>query len=87
MYNLINNNRYSLQIPDVAGTICETVHVALVCMGKCSRNITPMLKSLLHHRQNPLHFHVIVDNMSEQTIGTLFDMWDLPDGNLIIIYD
>ncbi|CAK1542703.1 unnamed protein product [Leptosia nina] len=67
------------EIPDVAGTICETVHIALVCMGKCSRNITPMLKSLLHHRQNPLHFHVIVDNMSSHTIGTLFDSWDLPD--------
>lgn len=66
-------------IPDALGTLCETVHIALVCMGKCTRIVTPMLKSLLHHRQNPLHFHLIVDSGSEHTISKLFDTWDLPD--------
>ncbi|XP_068623154.1 xylosyl- and glucuronyltransferase LARGE2s-like [Battus philenor] len=66
-------------IPDAVGTLCETIHIALVCMGKCTRNIMPMLKSLLQHRQNPIHFHFIVDSSSLQTTSKLFDTWDLPD--------
>ncbi|KAG6459736.1 hypothetical protein O3G_MSEX011570 [Manduca sexta] len=66
-------------IPDTIGTLCETIHIALVCMGKCTRLITPMLKSMFHHRQNPLHFHMIVDLGSQHTITKLFDTWDLPD--------
>ncbi|KOB67706.1 Uncharacterized protein OBRU01_19385, partial [Operophtera brumata] len=68
-------------IPDEIGTLCETIHIALVCMGKCMRQITPMLKSLLRHRQNPIHFHMIVDTASQHTTSKLFDTWDLPDGN------
>lgn len=49
-------------------------------MGKCSRQITPMLKSLLRHRQNQIHFHMIVDAASQHTTSKLFDTWDLPDG-------
>ncbi|CAB3225466.1 unnamed protein product [Arctia plantaginis] len=65
--------------PAALGTLCETVDIALVCMGKCTRLITPMLKSLLHHRQNPLHFHFVVDSTSQHAISVLFDTWDLPD--------
>ncbi|XP_041969668.1 LARGE xylosyl- and glucuronyltransferase 2-like [Aricia agestis] len=73
-------NGYQIpEIPDSVGTLCETVHVSLVCMGKCMRLITPMLKSILHHRQNPIHFHFIVDAPSQHTINKLFDTWDLPD--------
>ncbi|CAH0591403.1 unnamed protein product [Chrysodeixis includens] len=66
-------------IPDAIGTLCETVHIAIVCMGKCTRLITPMLKSMLHHRQNPIHFHLVVDTSSQHTFTKLFDTWDLPD--------
>ncbi|XP_063384625.1 xylosyl- and glucuronyltransferase LARGE2s-like isoform X2 [Cydia fagiglandana] len=66
-------------IPDAPGTLCETIHVALVCMSKCPRIVSPMLKSLLHHRQNPVHFHLIVDVVSEHTTSHLFETWDLPD--------
>ncbi|XP_063366135.1 xylosyl- and glucuronyltransferase LARGE2s-like [Cydia amplana] len=66
-------------IPDAPGTLCETIHVALVCMSKCPRIVSPMLKSLLHHRQNPVHFHLIVDVVSEHTTKHLFETWDLPD--------
>ncbi|XP_062528123.1 xylosyl- and glucuronyltransferase LARGE2s isoform X2 [Bombyx mori] len=66
-------------IPDSIGTLCETIHIALVCMGKCTRLITPMFKSLLHNRQNPLHFHMVVDNTAEHTVAVLFDTWMLPD--------
>ncbi|XP_073954338.1 xylosyl- and glucuronyltransferase LARGE1-like isoform X1 [Choristoneura fumiferana] len=66
-------------IPDESGTLCETIHVALVCMGKCPRLVTPMLKSLLHHRQNPVHFHLIADAASQHTISRIFETWDLPD--------
>ncbi|XP_026736939.1 LARGE xylosyl- and glucuronyltransferase 2-like [Trichoplusia ni] len=66
-------------IPDAIGTLCETVHIALVCMAKCTRLITPMLKSILYHRQNPIHFHLVVDTSAQNTFTKLFDSWDLPD--------
>ncbi|KAL4706703.1 hypothetical protein ACJJTC_014458 [Scirpophaga incertulas] len=73
-------NTYKIpNIPDAIGTLCETIHIALVCMGKCMRLITPMMKSLLHHRQNPLHFHFIVDGTAQHIAETLFNTWDLPD--------
>ncbi|XP_048481202.1 xylosyl- and glucuronyltransferase LARGE2s [Plutella xylostella] len=68
-------------IPDIVGTLCEKIHIALVCMGKCPPTITPLLKSLLHHRQNPIHFHFIVDTSSEHVLNTLMKTWDLPDVN------
>ncbi|XP_049878652.1 xylosyl- and glucuronyltransferase LARGE2-like [Pectinophora gossypiella] len=74
--------RYKIpEIPDSPGTICETIHISLVCMGKCGQNITPMLKSLLYHRLNPIHFHLIVDTISQEFFSKLFDTWDLPDVN------
>ncbi|CAH2055874.1 unnamed protein product, partial [Iphiclides podalirius] len=78
--SVISDTTYHVPvIPDTVGTICETIHIALVCMGKCTRIIMPMLKSLLQHRQNPIHFHFIVDSPAHQTTTKLFDTWDLPD--------
>ncbi|XP_045453796.1 LARGE xylosyl- and glucuronyltransferase 2-like [Melitaea cinxia] len=78
-FSEIDNKYYVPEIPDAAGTLCETVHIALVCMGKCTRIITPMLKSLLHHRQTQVHFHFIVGSGSMHTINKLFETWDIPD--------
>ncbi|KAJ2945231.1 hypothetical protein O0L34_g9302 [Tuta absoluta] len=76
----IDSSRFKgSEMQDSAGTLCETIHLSLMCMGKCGHNITPMLKSLLHHRQNPLHFHLIVDTKTEKVIRTLFKTWSLPD--------
>ncbi|XP_013191389.2 xylosyl- and glucuronyltransferase LARGE1 isoform X2 [Amyelois transitella] len=69
---------HTQEIPDV-GNLCETVHLSLICMGKCMQLVTPMLKSLLHHRQNPIHFHIIVDGSTEHIIKEFFRTWDLPD--------
>ncbi|XP_053616266.1 xylosyl- and glucuronyltransferase LARGE1-like isoform X2 [Plodia interpunctella] len=66
-------------IPESTGSLCETVHVSFICMGKCMQVVTPMLKSLLHHRQNPIHFHLIVDGSTEKIINELFRTWDLDD--------
>lgn len=39
-----------------------------------------MLKSIFFYRNNPLHFHIVVNRMSEKVLRTLFDTWALPQG-------
>lgn len=70
---------FNKSVPKPKNGLCETIHVAFVCMHKCTRYVIPMLKSLLYHRQNPIHFHIMVDDQSEISTKTLFDSWDLPD--------
>nr|XP_045370549.1 LARGE xylosyl- and glucuronyltransferase 1 [Camelus bactrianus] len=45
---------------------CETIHVAIVCAGyNASRDVVTLVKSVLFHRRNPLHFHLIADSIAE----------------------
>lgn len=67
--------------PKEYSTLCETIHIALICLNKCTQQLTPMLKSLLHYRQNPLYLHFVVDTVSGKTITELFNTWELPDVN------
>ncbi|XP_065743054.1 xylosyl- and glucuronyltransferase LARGE1 isoform X3 [Phocoena phocoena] len=58
---------------------CETIHVAIVCAGyNASRDVVTLVKSVLFHRRNPLHFHVIADSIAEQILATLFQTWMVP---------
>ncbi|KFQ33943.1 Glycosyltransferase-like LARGE2, partial [Mesitornis unicolor] len=51
---------------------CELLHVAIVCAGhNASRDVVTLVKSILFHRKNPLHFHFITDS-------TLFQSWMVP---------
>uniref|UniRef100_A0A8C9J929 LARGE xylosyl- and glucuronyltransferase 1 n=1 Tax=Panthera tigris altaica TaxID=74533 RepID=A0A8C9J929_PANTA len=55
---------------------CETIHVAIVCAGyNASRDVVTLVKSVLFHRRNPLHFHLIADSIAEQILATLFQTW------------
>lgn len=77
---------FKFQVHKEYAVLCEIIHISLICMNKCAQQLIPMIKSLLHHRQNPLHFHFIVDSVSERTISELFSTWDLPDGMFYILY-
>ncbi|XP_004623993.1 LARGE xylosyl- and glucuronyltransferase 1 [Octodon degus] len=58
---------------------CETIHVAIVCAGyNASRDVVTLVKSVLFHRRNPLHFHLIADSIAEQILATLFHTWMVP---------
>ncbi|XP_021113998.1 LARGE xylosyl- and glucuronyltransferase 1 isoform X3 [Heterocephalus glaber] len=58
---------------------CETIHVAIVCAGyNASRDVVTLVKSVLFHRRNPLHFHLIADSIAEQILAMLFHTWMVP---------
>ncbi|XP_044870836.1 LARGE xylosyl- and glucuronyltransferase 2 isoform X2 [Mauremys mutica] len=58
---------------------CELLHVAIVCAGhNASRDVVTLVKSILFHRKNPLHFHLITDSVAQQILQTLFQSWMVP---------
>lgn len=60
---------------------CDTIHVAMVCAGYNSTfALVTVVKSILFYRTNPLHFHLLVDEIARKTLSTLFQTWDLPHG-------
>uniref|UniRef100_H2XRM1 Uncharacterized protein n=1 Tax=Ciona intestinalis TaxID=7719 RepID=H2XRM1_CIOIN len=59
---------------------CETIHVFLVCTGyKTVKDMVVLVKSILFHRKDSLHFHYLVDNVSKPILKELFRSWDIPD--------
>ncbi|XP_020615293.1 LARGE xylosyl- and glucuronyltransferase 2-like [Orbicella faveolata] len=58
---------------------CEVIHVAVVCAGhNASRQVVTLIKSILFHRRNPLHFHFISDGIAEKILTFLFQTWAIP---------
>ncbi|XP_075044317.1 xylosyl- and glucuronyltransferase LARGE2 [Mixophyes fleayi] len=58
---------------------CELIHVAIVCAGhNSSRDVVTLVKSILFHRRNPLHFHLITDSVALRILGNLFNTWMVP---------
>ncbi|KAM3919319.1 LOW QUALITY PROTEIN: xylosyl- and glucuronyltransferase LARGE2 [Leptodactylus fuscus] len=58
---------------------CELIHVAIVCAGhNSSRDVVTLVKSILFHRRNPLHFHLITDSVARRILGNLFQTWMVP---------
>ncbi|XP_077143026.1 xylosyl- and glucuronyltransferase LARGE2 [Ranitomeya variabilis] len=58
---------------------CELIHVAIVCAGhNSSRDVVTLVKSILFHRRNPLHFHLITDSVAQRILGNLFKTWMVP---------
>ncbi|KAK2488814.1 hypothetical protein MC885_021894 [Smutsia gigantea] len=66
-------------MPAVVDQYWATIHVAIVCAGyNASRDVVTLVKSVLFHRRNPLHFHLIADSIAEQILATLFQTWMVP---------
>uniref|UniRef100_A0A8C5DJB6 LARGE xylosyl- and glucuronyltransferase 2 n=1 Tax=Gouania willdenowi TaxID=441366 RepID=A0A8C5DJB6_GOUWI len=58
---------------------CELIHVACVCAGhNASRDVVTLVKSVLFHRRNPLHFHFITDTVAHRILSALFQSWMVP---------
>ena len=59
----------------------QVIHVAVVCAGhSASRQVVTLIKSILFHRRNPLHFHFISDGIAEKILTFLFQTWAIPAG-------
>uniref|UniRef100_A0AAY4D703 LARGE xylosyl- and glucuronyltransferase 2 n=1 Tax=Denticeps clupeoides TaxID=299321 RepID=A0AAY4D703_9TELE len=43
-----------------------------------SRDVVTLVKSILFHRRNPLHFHFITDTVANQILSNLFQSWMVP---------
>uniref|UniRef100_A0A671QTT5 Glycosyltransferase-like protein LARGE1 n=1 Tax=Sinocyclocheilus anshuiensis TaxID=1608454 RepID=A0A671QTT5_9TELE len=57
----------------------ETIHIAIVCAGyNASRDVVTLVKSVLFHRRNPLHFHFITDSIARKILADLFHTWMVP---------
>uniref|UniRef100_A0A8C9XG31 LARGE xylosyl- and glucuronyltransferase 2 n=1 Tax=Sander lucioperca TaxID=283035 RepID=A0A8C9XG31_SANLU len=55
------------------------IHVACVCAGhNASRDVVTLVKSVLFHRRNPLHFHFITDTVANRILSSLFQSWMVP---------
>ncbi|KAM9660105.1 xylosyl- and glucuronyltransferase LARGE2 isoform 5-T5 [Trichechus inunguis] len=58
---------------------CELLHVAIVCAGyNSSRDVITLVKSMLFYRKNPLHLHLVTDDVARNILETLFHTWMVP---------
>nr|XP_008192494.1 PREDICTED: glycosyltransferase-like protein LARGE2 [Tribolium castaneum] len=61
---------------------CETIHIGFVCSGyRSNLYLHTLLKSLFFYNINPIHFHIMVNKVSEKVLKTLFDTWNVPQSN------
>ncbi|XP_078346641.1 xylosyl- and glucuronyltransferase LARGE1-like [Oculina patagonica] len=72
-------NKTTSCINDLKLYRCEVIHIAVVCAGHgASRQVVTLIKSILFHRRNPLHFHFISDGIAEKILTVLFQTWAIP---------
>lgn len=65
------------------GGSCEVIHLALVVSGhETIRRMVVVVKSILFHTHNPIHFHLLVDAQSKGILSTIFKTWQLPAVNV-----
>ena len=72
----------SIDQPFILKVKCETIHIAMVCAGYNSTfALVTVIKSILFYRTKPLHFHLLVDEIANRTLTTVFQTWNLPHGS------
>lgn len=65
--------------------VLQVIHIAVVCAGhSASRQVVTLIKSILFHRRNPLHFHFISDGIAEKILTVLFKTWEITAGKDIL---
>ncbi|KAJ8676641.1 hypothetical protein QAD02_012428 [Eretmocerus hayati] len=59
---------------------CSPVHIAIVCAGYDSTiAFANTLKSIIFYRSRPLHFHLLVDEISLRSLNVLLNTWAVPE--------
>ena len=65
--------------------VLQVIHIAVVCAGhSASQQVVTLIKSILFHRRNPLHFHFISDAIAEKILTVLFKTWEITAGKDIL---
>jgi len=60
-------------------TNCDTIHLGIICGGyNSTREFYVLLKSILFYRTNPIHLHLMVDDISSEILAELFKTWPVP---------
>lgn len=58
---------------------CSTIDIAIVCGGyNSTRSMTTLIKSILFYRKNPIHLHILVDQIAHSILTVLFTTWKVP---------
>lgn len=59
---------------------CDTIHIALVCGGfNSTRSFYVLLKSILFYRTDPIHLHLMVNDISYTILRLLLESWSVPE--------
>lgn len=62
---------------------CDIIHIAMVCAGfDSNRGLYVLLKSILFHRKDPIHLHLMVDKESQFILAKLFETSRFPGLNV-----
>ena len=78
--NRLKNCQHQKDATDSEIPKCEIIHIVIVCAGyNSSRSVVTLIKSILFHRKNPLHFHFISNSISQLILQTLFRTWTVPE--------
>ena len=63
--------------------VCDVIHVAMVVSGSVAiRRLIVVVKSILFHCHNPLHFHLLTDPHTKEVLSTIFCTWHLSAVNV-----
>ena len=64
-----------------SSSFLQTLHLASLVRGEVgARREAYAIKTLLHFRRHPLVIHFITDVTAHHILKTLFDSWQLPEG-------
>nr|XP_022918705.1 LARGE xylosyl- and glucuronyltransferase 2-like [Onthophagus taurus] len=84
---LVNHNQSDFEENQINPEKCTVIHIGIVCAGyQANLYFHTMLKSIYFYRSNPLHFHILVNKLSEKVLLNLFETWDVPQVS-VTFYD
>ena len=67
----------------------QVIHIAVVCAGEtASRQVATLVKSILFHCCNPLHFHFMSDDIAQKDLTDFFQtsaMRAIPAGTYMYV--
>ena len=62
---------------------CEVIHIAMVVSGSTTvKRFAVVVKSILFHSKNFIHFHLLTDTKGESILSTIFYTWLIPRVNV-----
>ncbi|GAB6020038.1 hypothetical protein CHUAL_002785 [Chamberlinius hualienensis] len=77
-WQITHNRSSSIEINES----CVEIHLAMICAGSsAARAVQPLIKSLLFYRRNPIHLHLVVDDLSLFILSQLLSTWAIPSLN------